>query len=132
MRCQKVLRSSPAGRMTTSPEGEVMHLPGVSLVSHNKRQEHHGSAQTARPRFLPPCLRKTKTQRSASGCTSGSPCCADMNPGGAGGVGSHRTTSSGSTFSIFRKINEQALSKRLACLPPHCLSRPPWWGSVII
>lgn len=91
MRCQKVLRSSPAGRMTTSPEGEVMHLPGASLVSHNKRQEHHGSAQTARPRFLPPCLRKTKTQRSASGCTSGSPCCADMNPGGPGGGGSAPT-----------------------------------------
>lgn len=34
---KKVLCSSPAGRMTTPPKGEVMHLPGMRLVDHNKQ-----------------------------------------------------------------------------------------------
>lgn len=115
----KVLCSSPAGRMTTPPIGEVLHLPGTRQVDHNSQRSTVGARRQLTPTRLQFCSRKTKKpKRSASGCTSGSPHSADMNPRGC-----HRTTMSTWAFSVFGKINEQK-TKRLPCLLARSLSNP--------
>ena len=119
---QKVLSSSPAGRMTTPPTGEVLHLPGIGQVNHNQWSSV-GASRQLNP-ICPPAnrLEKNKTQHTAPLVEQpGSLYSADMNP-----RGTHCKTMSSPACSNLGKIKEAPQTKRVPRFLYRCLSNP--WG----
>lgn len=128
----KVLSSSPADRMTTPPIGEVLHLPGMRQVSHNKQQSSVGSCRHPSQSVFLFCFVFSFYWKKKTKCSSAPPARrpafkyrADTNP-----RGTHCTTVSGPAFSIFRKINEQAHSKTIPCIISHFQSNPQGFPAI--
>lgn len=61
----KVLCSSPAGRMTTPPIGEVLHLPGTRQGDHNSQRSTVGARRQLTPHPSPILLEKNKKPNAA-------------------------------------------------------------------